>query len=143
MGSSHRVLRGSAGRLGLASAAALLIAFASVGSASAATTVTVAPTSPTGINSFPFGQGNIWPTAGFIYQNLAAFQLKAGDTIAFDLGAANPEADIKLQIAMAATTVNGGDAPALPYTTLVNNTQTPLNPRGNAVDGDFELQLML
>lgn len=130
----------SSRRLHVSFGVALLIAFASVGSASAATTVTVAPTTPTGVNSFPFGQGNIWPSAGFIYANLSAFQLKAGDTIAFDLGATNPEADIQMQIAMAATTVNGGDAPVLPYTTLVNNTQTPLNPKGNAVNGDYELQ---
>ena len=66
---------------------------------------------------------------GFVYQNVPAFNLKTGDTIAFDLGAQN-NVDIQLQISMAATTVNGGDIPG-PYTTVVNNTQVPLNPRGN------------
>jgi hypothetical protein len=118
----------------------VLLSLGAAGSATAANTITVEPTNPTGGNAFPFGQGTIWPTAGFIYQNLPAVQLKTGDTIAFDLGATNPEADIQLQIAMAATTVNGGDAPAQPFTTVVNNTQTPLNPKGNGVTGDYELQ---
>lgn len=75
---------------------------------------------------------------GFVYKNIPAFDLKTGDTIAFDLSVQN-DVDIQLQISMAPTTVNGGDV-ADAYTTVVNNTQVPVNPRGNTVTGDYELQ---
>jgi hypothetical protein len=91
-------------------------------------------------NCAPFGRGIGWtPYAGFVYKNLPAFQLKTGDTIGFDLGAMN-DADIQLEIALAAATVNGGDIPAQPFTTVVTNTQTPLNPRGDTTPGTFELR---
>jgi hypothetical protein len=112
---------------------------ATVGAAQASTTVNVNPADPPGeSNEFPFGRGDSWPQLGFVYKNIPAFNLKTGDTIAFDLGFQN-DVDIQLQISMAATTVNGGDIPG-PYTTVVNNTQLPVNPRGNAVTGDYELQ---
>ena len=44
---------------------------------------------------------------GFVYKNIPAFDLKTGDTIAFDLSAQN-DVNIQLQINMAATTSNGG-----------------------------------
>jgi hypothetical protein len=127
-------------RLRLSLAAALLVVVCTAPSAGAATTLTVAPTAPSGSNAFPFGIGVGWSTMGFVYKNLPPFELKSGDTIAFDLGAVNPQADIQLQIAMARTTVNGGDVPAQAYVTLVPNTQTPLNAKGNTINGDFELQ---
>ncbi|GJM14830.1 MAG: hypothetical protein DHS20C13_01570 [Thermodesulfobacteriota bacterium] len=43
------------------------------------------------------------------------------------------------QIEMAATTANGGIDPVLPYTTLVTNDQTPLNPNGDTIIGNFEM----
>jgi hypothetical protein len=124
----------------LAVAGGLLIAGqAATGVAQASTTVNVNPADPPGeSNEFPFGKGDSWPQLGFVYKNIPAFNLKAGDTIAFDLGALN-NVDIQLQISMAATTVNGGDIPGA-YTTVVNNTQVPVNPRGNTVMGDYELQ---
>jgi hypothetical protein len=116
---------------------------ATIASAGAEQTVTIAPASPgPPDNSFPFGVGssNQWPPfAGFIYKNVPAFQLKTGDSIGFDLGAMN-DADVQLQIDLAATTVNGGDAPSQPFTTVVANTQTPANPRGDTTVGNFELR---
>jgi hypothetical protein len=76
---------------------------------------------------------------GYVYKNIPPFQLMANDTLAFDLSAVN-DADLQFDIALAPTTVNGGDQPSGAFTTVVTNTQTPLNPRGNAVNGDFELQ---
>src|SRR5262245_8907677 len=89
--------------------ATALIAATGAGAAEAASTYTVTPAAPIpGANSFPFGEGDIWPSAGFVYKNLAAFNLHANDTVAFDMGAMN-DADVQLQIDMASTTVNGGD----------------------------------
>ena len=123
----------------MAAAVALLAGQAAIGVAQGASTVNVNPAGPNSDpNEFPFGRADVWPQMGFVYQNVPAFNLKTGDTIAFDLGAQN-NVDIQLQISMAATTVNGGDIPG-PYTTVVNNTQVPLNPRGNTVMGDYELQ---
>ena len=73
---------------------------------------------------------------GFIYKNVPAFQLKTGDVLAFDLLAVN-NADIQLQIELAPTTTNGGDVPSLPFTTVVTNTQTPANPRGDTTLENF------
>jgi hypothetical protein len=115
---------------------------ATIPSAGASQTLTIAPASPgTLYNAYPFGVGssNQWPPyAGFVYKNVPAFQLKTGDSLAFDLGAMN-DADVQLEIALAATTVNGGDAPSQPFTTVVTNTQTPANPRGDTTVGNFEL----
>ena len=111
---------------------------AAIASAGAAQTVNVAPASPTSIdNCFPFGQGVVWPYMGFVYKNVPAFQLKAGDSLAFDLGVMN-DADVHLDIELAATTTNGGDVPQA-FTKVVNNTQTPANPRGDTTSGNFEL----
>ena len=108
--------------------------------ARASQTVTVAPANPQPPNNcYPFGLGRNWtPFFGFIYKNVPAFQLKAGDSLSFDLGGVN-DADVQLQIDLAATTVNGGDAPSQPFTTVVANTQTPANPRGDTTTGNFEL----
>jgi hypothetical protein len=123
----------------VAAATALIAGQVAIGSAQAEQTVNVNPTGPpTDPNEFPFGRADVWPQMGFVYKNVPAFNLKTGDTIAFDLGAQN-NVDIQLQIEMTATTVNGGDVPST-YTTVVNNTQVPLNPRGNTVTGDYELQ---
>lgn len=120
-----------------ATVAALIAGQVVIGSAQAAQTLNVNPTTPSGGNAFPFGQGTVWPQAGFVYKNVPAFDLKVGDTIAFDLGAQN-DVNIQLQISMAATTTNGGDVPGA-YTTVVPNTQLPANPKGDSVNGDYEL----
>ena len=41
---------------------------------------------------------------------------------------------------MALTTSNGATDPELPFVTLVSNTQTPLNPKGDVIVGNFEMQ---
>ena len=105
-----------------------------------ASQVTIAPNSLSTASNFPFGTGSFWvPNMGFIYKNVPAFQLRPNDSIAFDLSAMN-DADDQLDIAMTPTTTNGGNAPAASYTTIVTNSQAPTNPRGNTVNGDFELQ---
>src|SRR4029077_14191056 len=88
--------------------------------------VVVTPTSPTlGIQSAPFGTSEIWPAyMAWAYQDVPAFNLKAGDTVAFDLTEQN-DVDIQLQIAMAPTTTNGGDVNSGPFTEIVPKTQIP------------------
>ena len=113
------------------------------GGAFAATTVNVTPATPATVpdNSFPFGVGatpNWRPFFGFVYKNVPGFQLKAGDILSFDLLAMN-DADIQLQIDLAPTSTNGGDAPAGPFTTVVTNTETPANPRGDTTFENYEL----
>ena len=110
------------------------------GSASAAT-ITVAPQTPdAGNNAFPFGAGVNWlPFASFTYRNIPAFELKSGDTIAFDLRGTNG-ADIQFDIDLARTTFNGSDISAGPFTRIVLNNQTASpSPRGDSTDGTYEL----
>jgi len=134
-----------------ASCLALLL----IGSAQAATTLTIEPNEPDVSSCLAFGAApgagsegadggavGFDPTSpymGFIYQNIPAFELKPGDTLAFDLGAVN-DFDVELDIAMAATTVNGGTDQAGAFVNVVSNTQPPANPRGDTVVGNFEMQ---
>jgi hypothetical protein len=122
------------------SSIALLIGLTTVGS-TYAQTVTIEADSPTVHNCYPFGGGgNPWPPySGFVYQNVPAFSLGTGDVLAFDLGAPNDVA-IELTIDMVATTSNGGDIPVGAFTEMVSNTQTPTNPFGDGVIGNYELQ---
>lgn len=122
----------------MAAAALLALGQASIGSAQAATTVTIAPSAPSSSNAYPFGRGNLWPQQLWFYKNIPAFNLRSGDTLAFDLQAMN-NINVQLQISMAPTTVNGGDVPAEAFTTIVPNTQVPANPLGNTINGDYEL----
>ena len=109
--------------------------------------VTISPVTPGVGNCFPFGAGNDtslgdWrPYAGFVYQNIPAFNLLAGDILAFDLGDVN-DTNIQLDIAMAPTTVNGGTVEASSFVQVVSNTQTPANPLGDTTIGNFELQFI-
>jgi hypothetical protein len=111
------------------------------GSAATPRTVTVGPTGPAATgNCFPFGIGNTWtPFAAFIYKNIPAFELKVGDTLAFDTNAVN-EADVQIDIALGAASSNGSDVHGQPFKTVISNTQTPANPRGDTVVGDYEMQ---
>jgi hypothetical protein len=88
-------------------------------------------------NCYPFGSGTLPLHVGFVYRNIPAFTVNAGDAVAFDLGAL-AGADIVLDIAMATTTVNGGDLPSGAFVTVVNNG-TPLVPRGDTINDNFEL----
>jgi hypothetical protein len=112
----------------------------SAGTAQAAT-VTVFPNNPeVASNCIPFGRGVIWPPfAAFFYQNVPSFELKTGDTLAFDLGAEN-DADIELDIALARTVSNGTIVEGEPFKQVISNNQTPANPRGDTTVGNFELR---
>jgi len=79
------------------------------------------------------------PYAGFVYKDIPSFRLKTGDVLGFDLGVMN-DADVQLQIDLAATASNGSDVPLLPFTTVVTNTQVPTNPRGDTTVGNYELR---
>ena len=131
-------------------------AFLVLAPAHAQTTITIEPDVPEVQNCYPFGfaspagaDGGFtlpWtPFAGFVYQNVPAFELQPGDTIAFDTGespsmTSGNDADIQLDIALAQTTTNGGNEPAGAFVQVVSNSQTPANPRGDGVTGNFELQ---
>ena len=116
----------------------LVAADLGAGSAEAAT-MTIAPSAPeSGTNTYPFGWNGWNPTLLFVYKNIPAFSLRTGDTISFDLQGTN-NVPIQLAIALAPTTVNGGDVPAAAFTPVVPNTQVPANPTGNTVTGDYEL----
>ena len=118
-----------------------LVSVINVGVARADQTLTVFPNEPDASdNCYPFGYGLDWtPYAGYVYKNLPAFELRPNDVIAFDLSQVN-DADIELEIALARTTTNGGNVQAQPFQTVVTNTQTPSNPRGDTTVGNFELQ---
>ena len=124
----------------LAALLAIVIGQATIESAQAASTVSVVPTSPVPtIYGTPFGESESWdPYSAWVYKDVPAFSLKAGDTLAFDLTAQN-NFDIQLDIALAPTTTNGGDVNAAAFTQVVPNTQIPANPRGNTTTGDYEL----
>ena len=120
----------------------LAVAFLLAPTASADTTVTINPTTPSG-NNQPFGATTglcTWlPYAAFVYKNVPAFELKSGDTVAFDMRIPN-DVDIHTDIALAPTTTNGGDTNAAAFQKIVSTAQTPSNPRGNLTIGDFELK---
>jgi hypothetical protein len=133
---SRRAIKGA---IAVASAVVLLGAGASSASASTVTVGAATPNPAGGGNSFPFSWSTWTPYMGFVYENIPPFNLKTGDVVAFDTGVMN-NTDIQLEIAMAGTTANGSNQPAGAFTTVVNNTQVPTNPRGNAIVGDYELQ---
>jgi Ca2+-binding RTX toxin-like protein len=127
----------------IAAASCICLSLSFPAASLAETTITIAPTGTVGGTCVPLGgaggASNWGPSAAFIYKNIPAFELKAGDILAFDTNQIN-EVDPQFEIALAATTINGSDIPSQPFTTVVTNTQTPANPRGNTVNGDFEVQ---
>jgi hypothetical protein len=131
----------------LAAGMSALVFSMATGATAPAATITVAPTGSPGLAScFPFGIGTTtgggeWtPYAAFIYKNIPAFELEQGDFLAFDTNVAENQTVIQLEIAMARTTVNGGDVNAQAFQTVVTNTQTPADPNGDAINGSFELR---
>jgi len=127
------------------SAAVLTILLLTLPKFASSEEITVFPDSPSVDNCFPFGSGGFrpndpWtPYMGFIYQNIPPFSLVPGDTIAFDLGMMN-STDVQLDIELAIASSNGSTDPQGPFTKVVSNTQTPLNPRGDDIVGNFEMQ---
>jgi hypothetical protein len=87
-------------------------------------------------NCLPFGAGGLYgPYAGFAWQGVPAFDARPGDTVAFDLHAAN-DVPIEAEIALAIA-VDGTDEPAGPFTVV--SSGVPADPDGNATQGDYEL----
>ncbi|OFC70304.1 PEP-CTERM sorting domain-containing protein [Alteromonas confluentis] len=63
-------------------------------------------------NCIPFGCPDSYgPHMGFVYQDIDAFTLNVGDTIAFDIGAVN-DSELSFDLSLSATTVNGGTTAA-------------------------------
>jgi uncharacterized repeat protein (TIGR01451 family) len=109
-----------------------------------AVVVTVEPDQPTLQSScLAFGAGGfqpVLPFMGLMYRNLPPFDLAPGDTLAFDLSAMN-DADVEIDIEIA-----DFDPPSLeagPFTKIVSNSQTPTNPRGDDIFGNYELQFQV
>jgi hypothetical protein len=107
--------------------------------------VEVVPRGPLTVgNCIPFGDNVSYGFTGFIYRNVPAFTVRPGDRLRFDLGRPN-NMDTRRTIFLAAANKNPGaasgsqDVRATEWTQVVSSTQTPLNPRGNSVLGDFEL----
>jgi hypothetical protein len=133
-----------ASKLGLVLA---LVAFATApwptaGSAATPNTITIAADTPDSDNCWPFGTylggGGPWgPHFAFVYKNIPAFTLKPGDAVAFDVGAPN-DVDIGVAMSMAPTTANGNDVNAGPFTTVAT-PQSPASPRGDSIEGNYEL----
>jgi hypothetical protein len=95
-------------------------------------------------NCIPFGDNVTYQFTGFIYRNVPAFQLRAGDKFAFDLGFPN-DVDVRRNIYFAVANTNpvaGGASQnirALAWTKVVSDSQVPLNPRGDTIRGNYEL----
>lgn len=111
--------------------------------------VTVIPNNPGVGGCAPFGVGAPGPSSvpwtpfyGWIYKDIPPFSLPVGSVIAFDTGAEN-DFDIELEIALAPTTVNGGEMEAAPFVTIVSNAMAPANPRGDSIIGNFDLRYTL
>ena len=95
-------------------------------------------------NCIPFGMpySNQSHRMGFIYQNLPAMTFNPGDTLAFDLGQVN-DVDITMDIYVAtADTTNPDSEDATGFTQIAAGV-TPNSPRGNTVQGDYELEFVL
>jgi hypothetical protein len=130
----------------LALTAGIALAMPAIAGAATPKTITVAADSPSVGNCWPFDEAinpddptDVWtPYFGFVYKNIPPFEVKRGDTLAFDLGSPNTDHDIQVEIAMAPA-ANGTDTNTGVFTTIVPNTQTPASPRGNDVVGDYEL----
>jgi len=109
-----------------------------------AVTITIEPDAPSVGNCFPFGGDDdpgdpFDPYAGFVYQDIPAFSMAPGDTIAFDTSNIENNVAIELDIELAATTVNGGNIASGGFTKIVSNNQQAADPNGNATQGDYEL----
>jgi len=122
----------------------IFIALCLLSNAANALVLTVEPAEPTLQSScLAFGAGGfqpVLPFMGLMYRNLAPFNLAPGDTLAFDLSALN-DADVEIDIEIAEF-----DPPSLeagPFTKIVSNTQTPANPRGDDIFGNYELQFQV
>ena len=120
------------------------IALYLLSNASNAAVLTVEPDQPKLQSScLAFGAGGfqpVLPFMGLMYLNLPLINLAPGDTLAFDLSAMN-DADVEIDIEIA-----DFDPVALEsgvFTKIVSNTQTPTDPRGDDIFGNYELQFLV
>lgn len=110
----------------------------------------IVPGSPTSVgNCIPFGDNTDFGFTGFIYKNVSAFNVAAGDLIRFDLGDQNDQ-DIRRDIYFSVANQNpapGGcgfdvtsqGIKATTWVKVVSTGQNPANPTGNTISGDYEL----
>lgn len=103
--------------------------------------------------SVPFGNNVLHQFSGFIYRNVPPFSLDVGDVLAFDLIGANDVA-VRRTIFLAAANKNPaacelddielsnpqGVAASSGWTEVVSEDQTPQNPTGDGVLGNYELR---
>jgi len=111
---------------------------------SSAKVLTVEPDQPKLQSScLAFGAGGfqpVLPYMGLMYLNLPLIKMGPGDTLGFDLSAVN-DADVEIDIEIA--NFDPVSLEAGPFTKIVSNTQTPANPRGDDIFGNYELQFLI
>jgi hypothetical protein len=99
----------------------------------------------------PFGNNANFGFTGFVYRNVASFNLQAGDVIAFDLrglardATGTPRGDLRHSIYFATASANPQScgqvvSAASGWTQVVTQNQLPQNPMGDTVTGNFELR---
>ncbi len=110
----------------------------------------IIPESPTTVtNCIPFGENNNHRFRGFVYKDIPPFSMKVGDKIRFDLGALN-DVDIRRNIFFSAANKNPDSSTcgsnvgsqgvkAIEWTQVVSESQVPTSPKGNTIQGDYEL----
>jgi MYXO-CTERM domain-containing protein len=119
----------------------LLLALLAPASAQAFETLIQGNTTSGPNNCIPFGGGSSYAPfySGFVYQNIPAFELGVGDTIAFDLGAQN-DVNIQVDVSFATAESNGSWEPNAAGFTDIVTYATPADPNGNGTLLDYELQ---
>ncbi len=101
-----------------------------------AATSTYAGTSTVVSNCIPFGCPDTYgPQMGFVYKNIGAFSLNAGDIIAFDTGAVHGY-ELNFDLSLAATTTDGGTTAAGPFT-MVSSLGS--GHYGDSIVGNYDL----
>jgi hypothetical protein len=112
----------------------------------------IRPESPVSVdNCIPFGNNTDYGFTGFIYRDMPAFTLRAEHTFAFDLGGLNDVATRRNIYFSAANkdpdpaVIEGGNVvsqgvAAVQWVQVVQDVQTPKNPFGDTVVGNYELR---
>jgi hypothetical protein len=94
--------------------------------------------------SAPFGNNVNFGFTGFVYRNVAPFSLVPGDVIAFDLrGLATSAMRHNIYFATASANPQACGqvvSASTGWTSVVTQTQTPQNPLGDTITGNFELR---
>jgi len=124
--------------------AMLVVLFMVYSSPGVAQVLTIEPVTTNVGNCVPFGRSTNGPYTGFIYQNIPAFSLLPGDSLAFDLAGTVPNDNpIEYDIELAPTTVNGGSEASGTFTKVVSNTQQAAVPNGDTILGNYELAFIV